>query len=65
MWAEGSWVTVVRINVKCNRQFMTDEAEGGSNSDTITPQEVDQEDGARRWGGSEEGPWSLRLAVGR
>lgn len=57
---------VVRINIKCNRQFMTDDAEGGSNSDTITPQVMDQEGGARRGGGvrggaivSQIGSWKV------
>lgn len=42
---------VVRI-VMCNREFMTDDAEGESNSHTITPQGVDKEGGARRGGHS-------------
>lgn len=53
---------VVRTNVKCNRQFMIDDDD---KSHTITPQRVDVEWGRGGEGAeSEEGPESLRWAVG-
>lgn len=62
MWAVGSGVMVVRINVKCNRQFMTDDDD---KSHTITPQRVDM--GWGRGGGgvgggarvSQMGSWNV------